>query len=201
MALATRSAGKVRELAPMLEAAGFRARALDDLGVAVSPDEDTIEVFSTFAENARAKAQYFAARCGGLPVLAEDSGLMVDALGGAPGVRSKRWSGRGDLAGQDLDETNNALLLARLRGVADRAARYVCAAVWLEGEWSWSAEGVCEGWILESAEGSRGFGYDPYFRSRELGVSFGVVSAAAKARVSHRGRAVRALLERVSAGR
>lgn len=198
--VATRSAGKVRELAPLLAAAGYRARSLDQAGVSVAPDEHSIEGFDTFEENAFAKARYFAAKCG-LPVLAEDSGLEVAALCGEPGVRSKRWSGRSDLEGQSLDDANNALLVERLRGATSREARYVCVAVWLEGERSWSARGTCEGAILAQAEGSDGFGYDPWFLSSDLGISFGVASREAKARVSHRGRAVRALLTRVAKGR
>jgi hypothetical protein len=111
--IATRSAGKLRELRPIFADAGVRVIDLVEAGVAESPDEDAIEIHATFEANALAKARWFFARCGGLDVVADDSGLAVDALGGAPGVRSKRWSGRTDLHGEALDAANNAALLAR----------------------------------------------------------------------------------------
>jgi XTP/dITP diphosphohydrolase len=197
--LATRSVGKLRELAPMLRAAGYEPRGLDEVGVAVSVAEDTIEVFESFAENARAKARYFAARCGGRDVLAEDSGLVVPALGGAPGVRSRRWSGS-DLSGEALDAANNAMLVSRLAAVEDRRAWYECAAVWVRGTREWCVSGRCEGRIVRDPRGGGGFGYDPWFFSDDLGMTFGEATAEAKAGVSHRGRAIRELLA-VVAGR
>mgnify|MGYP001558785542 CR=1 FL=1 len=198
--LATRSAGKLRELAPMLAAHGWDAVDLDTAGIDERPDEeDALEVAATFAENALAKARYFHARSG-LPTLSDDSGLAVEALGGEPGVRSKRWSERPDLSGLALDAANNARLLAALDGAGSRAARYVCAAAWVDGSGEAVALGETAGRILEVAEGAGGFGYDPLFFSDELGASFGVVSCAEKARVSHRARAVQALLRIVGAG-
>jgi XTP/dITP diphosphohydrolase len=199
--LATRSAGKLRELAPMLRAAGFEPRLLGDVGVVPTEDEEGIEVFDTFAQNARAKAAYFHARCGGRPVLAEDSGLVVPALGGVPGVWSKRFSGRRELAGEALDAANNDELLQRLEGVSDRRAWYESWAVWQDGAGTSGAEGRCLGRILEEPAGDGGFGYDPLFFSDDLGCGFGVASREAKERVSHRGRAVRALLAMLSRGR
>src|SRR6185437_14496047 len=111
--IATRSPGKLRELRPMLSARGFEAIDLTEANLDERPEEDGLEVFETFEANALAKARYFHARSA-LATVADDSGLMVDALGGAPGVRSKRWSGRPDLSGRALDEENNALLLRRL---------------------------------------------------------------------------------------
>jgi len=197
--LATRSAGKLREIAPLLAEAGWSSVDLDAAGIAESPAEDLLESAATFEENALAKARYFAARSG-LPVLADDSGLMCDALGGAPGVYSKRWSARPDLSGDALDAANNAHLLAMLRGAATRRARYVCAAAWVDGARELVAVGETAGSILKAAEGAGGFGYDPLFFSEELVASFGLVSRAEKSRVSHRGRAIRALLQKVRAG-
>ncbi|HUX33356.1 MAG TPA: non-canonical purine NTP pyrophosphatase [Gemmatimonadaceae bacterium] len=194
--LATRSAGKLRELRPMFAAAGWAARDLTEAGIAETRAEDAIEGFATFEENARAKARYFWLRSGGVPVVAEDSGLEVAALGGAPGVRSKRWSGRADLAGQALDDANNALLLRELRGALDRSARYVCVAVYWDGAREVVSRGETAGWIAEErSSGGNGFGYDPYFVSAELGRAFSDVGASEKAAVSHRGRAIAGLLK------
>lgn len=199
--LATRSAGKLRELGPMLRAAGFTPRLLGDVGVGPDPAEETIEVHATFEENARAKAAYFWARCGGRAVLAEDSGIVVAALGGAPGVWSRRFSGRADLEGEAQDAANNAELLRRLRGVADRSAHYESWAVWQDAGGVLVAAGRCTGRILEAPEGTGGFGYDPLFFSDDLGMGFGLASREAKDAVSHRGRAVQALLAQVERGR
>jgi XTP/dITP diphosphohydrolase len=198
--LATRSAGKLRELAPMLAAHGWAVVDLDTAGIDERPDEeDALEAAATFAENALAKGRYFHARSG-LPTLADDSGLEVEALGGGPGVRSKRWSERPGLSGVALDAANSARLLSALAGAVSRAARYVCAAAWVDASGEAVALGVTGGRILEVAEGAGGFGYDPLFFSDELGASFGVVSSAEKARVSHRARAVQAVLRIVGAG-
>ena len=200
--VATRNAGKLRELAPLLEAAGFEAMDLDAAGIPESPAEEGLEVHDGFAENALAKARHFAALLPGRAVVADDSGLAVDALGGAPGVRSKRWSGRTDLAGRALDAANNARLVAELAGVADRRARFVCAAAWAGPVAGGPvaelvAMGEVPGRILEAPRGAEGFGYDPYFWSDELGRTFAEAGVAEKSAVSHRGRAFRALLELV----
>jgi XTP/dITP diphosphohydrolase len=193
--LATRSAGKLRELRPMFANVGLAVIDLAELGVAESAHEDDLERYETFAENARAKARYFFALAGGRPVVADDSGLEVFALDGSPGVRSKRWSGRTDLRGEALDEANNALLLERLRGVVDRRARYSCVAVYWDGARELVGRGTVSGRITEErARGAHGFGYDPYFVADELGASFADVSLAAKERVSHRGLAFAELL-------
>lgn len=198
--LATRSPGKLRELAPMFAAAGWEALTLDDAGIPPEPNEDAIEAFDTFEANALAKARYFAARAAGLPVVADDSGLAVAALADAPGVRSKRWGGRTDLEGEALDTANNAHLLEVLDGVTDRRARYVCAAAWCGAGHEVVVRGETGGRILEAPRGTGGFGYDPYFLSDELGATFAEVSREAKQAVSHRGRAFRELLG-VMAGR
>jgi XTP/dITP diphosphohydrolase len=191
--LATRSAGKLRELLPMFAAAGIRVIGLDEAGISPSPDEDTVEQFDTFEANALAKARYFAERSGRTTV-ADDSGLVVDALGGWPGVRSKRWSGRLDLEGTALDAANNAALLAALAGEVDRRARYVCVAALVEGTAERTWRGETAGRIIDAPRGADGFGYDPYFFSDELGMTFGEASREAKEEVSHRGRAFRAMI-------
>jgi len=194
--LATRSQGKLRELRALFESSDFEAIDLDDAGLATDSAEEGLEAFSTFEENALAKARYFFARSG-MPTIADDSGLAVDALGGAPGVRSKRWSGRGDLSGQALDDENNRLLLDALSGVADRKARYVCAAAFVDFGKEIVERGEVEGRILDSGRGAGGFGYDPLFCADELGGTFGEVSSDEKARVSHRARAFRRLVARI----
>ena len=197
--VATRNEGKVRELLPMLETTGLRGMTLTTAGIAYVPEEEGIECFDTFEENALAKARWFSARSNGMLVLADDSGLAVDALGGEPGVRSKRWAEESGAIGHALDDANNAKLVRSVRGVANRSARYVCVAAlaWPTGELF--ARGECAGQIVDSPSGAEGFGYDPYFFSEELGVTFGVASIEAKERVSHRGRAVRAVLEQFCA--
>ena len=199
--LATRSAGKLRELRPLFESAGFTVVDLAEHEIEEEAAEDDLERFDSFEENALAKARYFYEVSGGIATVADDSGLVVDALGGAPGVRSKRWSGRGDLAGRALDEANNAKLVASLEGATDRSARYVCAAAFVGLDGEVVRTGETTGVLLEEPRGSGGFGYDPYFASRELGGrTFAEVSAAEKERVSHRGRAFRALIEALRSG-
>lgn len=197
--IATRNAGKRRELGPLLEAAGYVTQDLEAAGIAESAAEDELECHATFEENALAKARYFSALLPGVAVLADDSGLSVDALGGAPGVRSKRWAAAPGLSGRELDAANNARLLRELSGVEDRGARFVCAAAWVGGEGESVARGEVQGRILEERRGEAGFGYDPYFWSEELGRGFGESSREEKATVSHRARAVRALLASLAA--
>ena len=192
--VATRSAGKLRELVPMLRAAGFEPRTLDDAAIKYDRAEEEIEAFDTFEANARAKARYYYERGGGVLVLADDSGLSVDALGGAPGVRSKRWSGSHE-EGYALDDANNAHLLRELAGQIDRRAKYVCVAVLADARGVTVARGETAGTIAELPSGTGGFGYDPYFVSDDLRVAFADASREEKERVSHRGRAVRAVLE------
>jgi XTP/dITP diphosphohydrolase len=200
--VATRSAGKIAELLPLLAHYGRRAVTLAEAGVVETGAEDELEAYDTFAANALAKARFFAAQTGGV-VLADDSGLTVDALDGRPGVRSKRWSGRADLDGRALDVANNAFLQQALRevrrfGREERTAQYVCAAacVWPAGELV--VVGETTGMLLDEPVGTGGFGYDPYFQSDDLGCSFGEATGAQKSLVSHRGRAFRRLLEELS---
>jgi len=203
--VATRSNGKLRELKPLFAALGVEVIDLVAAGLPESLDEDALETADTFEENALSKARYFHA-LSGYPTVADDSGLAVDALGGRPGVLSKRWSGRTDLTGQALDDENNRLLLAELAQTAqiessasvnadgDRRARYVCAAAYVDGARAFVCRGEVSGRIVDDARGAGGFGYDPYFFSDELERTFGEVSRVEKERVSHRARAFRALL-------
>ncbi len=195
--VATRSSGKQRELARLLAEYGWVAVTPEEVGLQPSPEEDGLEVFDTFEGNARAKAQWFADRSG-MPALADDSGLEVDALGGAPGVWSKRFAGN-DGPDELVAEANNQALLERLADVPDeeRTARYRCVLVLAfpagDGRAAITAAGTTEGRKLKEAVGEGGFGYDPIFLSDDLGISFGVAARDQKGGVSHRGRAVRAL--------
>jgi XTP/dITP diphosphohydrolase len=193
--VATRSVGKQREFARILEPLGVTLAFPDDVGLAPRGDEDVLELGDTFEANARHKAEYFARRSG-LATVADDSGLEVLALGGAPGVRSRRWAGASGTSDQ-VDAANNAELVRRLAGAppARRGARYRCVLVLLRdpGATPESFEGSCAGRILEQPAGTGGFGYDPYFFSDELQKSFGEATPEEKDGVSHRGRAVRGL--------
>ncbi len=200
--VATRSPGKQRELRPLLGSRGIEVLFPEDLGLEPDPAEEEVESFSTFAENAVAKAEHFFRRSGGIATLADDSGLEVDALDGAPGVLSKRWAGlEGD--GPEVDAGNNALLLSRLADVPPprRTARYRCVLALVEPD----AEpvtfaGTTEGAILGTPRGAGGFGYDPLFLSDDLGCTFAEAPADAKHAVSHRGRALQEFLRCRMAG-
>jgi XTP/dITP diphosphohydrolase len=198
---ATRSRGKQPEIRRVLEPAGVEVVFPDDVGLWEDPIEDTLELAESFEGNARRKTEHFA-RLSGLPTVADDSGLEVFALGGAPGVRSRRWAG---LTGSDaeVDAANNAELLRRLLGApeARRRARYRCVLVYLSQPDAVPRvfEGACGGLVLEAPRGEGGFGYDPLFLSDELGRTFGEATAEEKDAVSHRGRALRALAEALGA--
>lgn len=200
--LATRNPGKLRELKPLFEGAGYPIIDLEAFGLPEDADEQGLEVFATFEENALAKARHFYEVSGGLATVADDSGLEVLALGGAPGVHSKRYSGRAELAGQALDDANNAALQAALRaapdgaGVRDRRARFVCAAAYVGLGSEIVRRGETSGVMLEAPRGRHGFGYDPYFLSSEVGGArtMAEVDVAEKEAASHRGRAFRALI-------
>jgi len=182
--LATANPGKVRELRELVGEWG----AIDICSLADFPDVTLPEeTGTTYVSNASAKA-HTVARVTRLPALADDSGLEVDALAGAPGVRSARFA--------PTDSARIERLLAAMEGLADRRARFRCAVVlaWPDGRED-AAEGVVEGRIALTAEGRGGFGYDPVFVADEIGVTFAAAAVADKARVSHRARAVRALGE------
>src|SRR5687768_8164733 len=183
----------MRELRPMFAAAGIEVIDLDAAGLVETPNEEGIEAFDSFEDNALAKARWFH-QLSGLPTVADDSGLEVRALGDAPGVRSKRWSGKRNLGGQALDDANNARLISEIAAKPDRTARYVCVAAYVDAEGEMVARGTTDGRIVDAPRGDNGFGYDPFFESTELGLTFGEASVEAKERISHRGRAFRALI-------
>jgi XTP/dITP diphosphohydrolase len=201
LVVATRNPGKVREIREILgDAPGWEVVGLDDLGVPESPDEEGVEAFETFEENALAKARYFARKTGEL-ALADDSGLCVDALNGAPGVRSRRFAPVDEARGERQDQANNRYLLTLLANVADehRTARYVCAAAaaWPDGR-EVVRTGTCDGVILRTARGTGGFGYDPLFHVDAERQTFGELPPDRKNALSHRGRAVRSLVRALS---
>ena len=196
--IATRNRGKREEVRRILEPGGIRLLGLEDF-----PDLREIEeTGETFLENALAKAQAVA-RGTGLLAFADDSGIEVDALGGAPGVRSARYAGE-----PRSDARNNEKLLAALAGVASasRGARFHCVAVaaFVDGKSVW-AEGTWRGILLEAPRGASGFGYDPLFLDPETGRTAAQMAPEEKDARSHRGKAFRALLarisERIAAGR
>jgi len=215
LVLASGSAGKLREFAALLAPLGLELVSQAALGV---PPAD--EPFDTFLENALAKARH-ASRMSGLPALADDSGICVEALGGSPGVRSARWAddrvasnASGDVAAGDVatgaavdapgDAANNARLVAELRGHSDRTAHYYCVLVFVRSpddpqpivaDASWYGE------VVDTPRGSGGFGYDPHFLIPELGLTAAELDAETKNRLSHRGQAMRALLERLREAR
>ncbi len=181
---ATSNPGKAREFA-LAAGEGIVIQPLPDFG-AIPP---CVEDGATFAENALIKARHYGAHAAGL-LFADDSGLEVEALGGAPGVYSARFSGPGA-----TDASNNRLLLEKLRGVEDRRARFVCAiAVVDNGQPAGVFSGSVEGVILDEPLGAGGFGYDPLFYYAPFGCTFGEVEGERKFAVSHRGQALRAML-------
>jgi len=186
---ATTNAGKLREFrhaAGQLGADAFRVEALPGMKEIPAPEETG----ATFEENAVLKASYYSGFSKGL-VFADDSGLEVDALGGEPGVESARYSGLGATA-----EKNNRLLLERLAGAEDRRARFVCViALARKGEVVRTFRGTVEGEIIGEMRGGNGFGYDPLFYCPAFGCTFGEATAEMKLRVSHRGEAVRRMLD------
>ena len=199
--VATRSAHKLRELRELLDLRGTDLISLDDLGI----EDDPVEDGATFESNAALKAR-FSARIGGLPTLADDSGLEVDALAGGPGVRTRRYAGEN---ATDLD--NNAKLLNALRGLPSdrRAARYVCVLALAlpdglgprRGVPVILARGTCRGRIATEPRGTGGFGYDPIFEPASEppgGRTLGQWSAAEKHAISHRARAARRMAPRLA---
>lgn len=191
--LASNNAGKLREFAEMLATVDFEVLPQAQFNI---PEAE--EPHATFVENALAKARH-AARLTGLPALADDSGICVDALGGAPGVYSARYAGE-----PKSDARNNEKLLADLADKSDRRAHYYCVLVLVrhaddpqpmivEGEW--------HGEILRDYRGSGGFGYDPLFLVPDLGRSAGEISSEEKHARSHRGKALRELVARLRARR
>ncbi len=196
--LATRNAGKLRELRALFAGHGIAVEDLAEAGcVEEAEAEEQIECFDTFEENALAKARYFAERLPGRVVVADDSGLAVDVLGGAPGVRSRRFSGAA-LHGAALDAANNVALLRALDGREGAAARFICAAAYVDGGEAIVRRGEVRGRVIADARGTEGFGYDPHFLADELGKTLAEAGIVEKQQVSHRGRAFEALLNAVA---
>lgn len=190
--VASNNAGKLRELSAMLGEAGITLIAQGELGV---PEAE--EPHPTFIENALAKARH-AATLTGLPSLADDSGLCVRALGGAPGVHSARFAL--DAGGEKSDAANNAQLVAQLQGEQDRRAYYYCVLVLMrhaDDPEPLVAEGRWHGEIVDAPRGARGFGYDPHFFVPALGASAAELDPAVKNTHSHRALALRALVARL----
>jgi XTP/dITP diphosphohydrolase len=198
--IATRSAHKLDEIRSILGADGpFKVISLDDVDLPPDPPDDELEPFDTFEANALSKARWYG-RHSGLITVADDSGLEVDALDGAPGVRSKRFA-PGDAVGAERDAANNRHLLERLSGIpeAERSARYVCAVALVDPAGREEVlRGTVEGRILEAPAGQGGFGYDPLFYVPDLDRTFAQASPAEKHARSHRGRAFRALADRLN---
>jgi XTP/dITP diphosphohydrolase len=198
--IATRSAHKLDEIRSILGADGpFEVISLDDVDLPPDPPDDELEPFDTFEANALSKARWYG-RHSGLITVADDSGLEVDALDGAPGVRSKRFA-PGDAVGAERDAANNRHLLERLSGIpeAERTARYVCAVALVDPAGREEMlRGTVEGRILEAPAGQGGFGYDPLFYVPDLDRTFAQASPAEKHARSHRGRAFRALADRLN---
>ena len=201
--VATRNPGKVREIRDILSGhPQFEVVGLEDLGIAETPEEDDLEVFETFEENALAKARWFAAKAGEL-TLADDSGICVDALGGAPGVRSRRFAGEEEARGLKQDEANNRHLLKLLADVPPerRTAHYVAAVALAHPSGREEVfVGRCDGVVIDTPRGSGGFGYDPLFLLWDEGMTMAELPPERKNQVSHRGRGVRMAVEALLAG-
>jgi XTP/dITP diphosphohydrolase len=193
LVLATRNTHKLAEARAILESASVCVRGIDEF----ADVPEVVEDRDTFEGNAAKKAEEVT-RSTGLAALADDSGLVVDALGGAPGVVSARYAG-----GDCDDAANNAKLLTELTNLykEERAARFVCViALAREGRATRLFRGETEGRIAREAKGREGFGYDPLFVSDDLGVTFAEAGSAEKNTVSHRGRALGSFVQALAAG-
>jgi XTP/dITP diphosphohydrolase len=205
LVVATRSAHKLAEIRTILSVVPeLEVLDLDEAGVPWTEAEEELEPHDTFEENALSKARYFVEQTG-LPTVADDSGIEVDALGGAPGVRSKRFASDEGSAGEELDgeardKANNRHLVRSLDGVpeAERTGRYVCVAALLtpDGD-AITCRGEAGGRILEAEQGTGGFGYDPLVYDPEVGKTFAEMAPQEKNARSHRGAAFRALARRL----
>lgn len=190
LVLASGNPGKLREFRRLLAPLGIDVIAQAELGIA-----DADEPHVTFVENALAKARH-ASACAKLPALADDSGICVRALGGAPGVLSARYAGE-----PKSDARNNAKLIAELASVSDRRAHYACVLALLrhaDDPEPIIAEGTWHGTIIDTPRGSGGFGYDPHFLDARTGLTGAELPLERKNELSHRGKAMRALIERLS---
>ena len=200
--LASRSEGKIREIRRILAPLdGLRIVGLAEAGIEYRAEEEDLEPFETFEANALSKARYFHA-LSGLPTVADDSGLEVDALGGAPGVRTKRFAPDQGLDGEALDAANNRHLIEKLEGVEEgaRGAKYVCVAALVTPLEVATFRGEAPGRVVAEPRGDGGFGYDPHILNPSLGRTFAEMSWDEKDARSHRGAAFRALLEHLARG-
>ncbi|AQV93265.1 non-canonical purine NTP pyrophosphatase, RdgB/HAM1 family [Cupriavidus necator] len=194
LVLASNNSGKLREFGALLAPLGFDVVTQGELGI---PEAE--EPFATFVENALTKARH-ASRLAGLPALADDSGICVQALGGAPGVYSARYA---QMAGQARsDAANNAHLVSQLAGKLNRHAHYYCVLVFVrhaEDPCPIIAEGLWHGEVVDAPRGAGGFGYDPHFLLPRLGKTAAELAPEEKNTVSHRAQALRALVARLQA--
>ena len=191
LVVASGNPGKLREFRRLLDPLGIDVLAQADLAIG-----EADEPHPTFVENALAKARH-ASAAAKLPALADDSGVCVEALGGAPGVQSARYAGE-----PRSDARNNARLIAALRGIADRRAHYYCVLVLLrhaDDPQPLIAEGTWHGSIVDTPRGEGGFGYDPYFQDNATGLTGAELPLEQKNLLSHRGKAMRELLARLPA--
>ena len=187
--LASNNAGKLKEFAQLLGPIGFELHPQGEFNV---PEAE--EPFGTFVENALQKARH-AARLTGLPALADDSGVCVNALGGAPGVYSARFAGE-----PKSDARNNDKLIADLAAHTDKSAYYYCVLVYVrhaDDPQPVIADGVWRGQIVDTPRGAGGFGYDPHFLLPEFGRTAAELAPEEKNAVSHRGQALRALVDKL----
>ena len=190
LVLASNNAGKLAEFAQLLAPLGFAIKSQRELDI---PEAE--EPFGTFVENALAKARH-ASQLSGLPALADDSGICVPALGGVPGVQSARYAGE-----PRSDAANNAKLVRDIAAHADKSAYYYCVLVMVrhaDDPQPIIADGVWHGQLIEQPRGQGGFGYDPYFFLPSLGKTAAELSAEEKNNISHRGQALRALINKLS---
>ena len=190
LVLASNNAGKLAEFAQLLAPLGFSIKSQRELDI---PEAE--EPFGTFVENALAKARH-ASSLSGLPALADDSGICVPALGGAPGVQSARYAGE-----PRSDAANNAKLVRDIASHSDKSAYYYCVLVMVrhaDDPQPIIADGVWHGQLIEQPRGQGGFGYDPYFFLTGLGKTAAELSSEEKNNLSHRGQALRALINKLS---
>jgi XTP/dITP diphosphohydrolase len=190
LVLASNNAGKLAEFSQLLAPLGFAIKSQRELDI---PEAE--EPFGTFVENALAKARH-ASKLSGLPVLADDSGICVPALGGVPGVQSARYAGE-----PRSDAANNAKLVRDIAAHADKSAYYYCVLVMVrhaDDPQPIIADGVWHGRLIEQPRGQGGFGYDPHFFLPSLGKTAAELSSQEKNELSHRGQALRTLIEKLS---
>jgi XTP/dITP diphosphohydrolase len=190
LVIASNNPGKLAEFSRLLGPLGYRVRTQSELGIG-----EAEEPHPTFIENALAKARH-ASRASGLPALADDSGICVPALGGAPGVQSARYAGE-----PRSDDANNVKLVQALSSHTDKSAHYYCVLVFVrhaEDPQPVIAEGRWQGELITKPRGEGGFGYDPHFLLPALGKTAAELSAEQKNELSHRGQALRALMAKLS---